>query len=225
MKIAVLGGTGLLGKELQKLDSTLICTGREVDITHYKDIYDYLNKINPDIIVNTAAETNSVLIKENPIQAIETNIIGASNVAKYCQNTRKRLVYISTDYVYLGTGNHKETDLLYPNNEYAWTKLGGECSTRLVSNHLIIRTSFGPLDFPYKEAFENLWVSKDYVNVIAPKILKAIKSDITGVLNIGTERKSMYIYASKNNKVDKGRLSIEKDFSLNLDLYNELFNN
>jgi dTDP-4-dehydrorhamnose reductase len=225
MKIAVLGGTGLLGKELQKLDSTLICTGREVDITHYKDIYDYLNEINPDIIVNTAAETNSVLIKENPIQAIETNIIGASNVAKYCQNAHKRLVYISTDYVYLGEGNHKETDLLYPNNEYAWTKLGGECSTRLVSNHLIIRTSFGPLDFPYKEAFENLWVSKDYINVIAPKILKAIKSNVTGVLNIGTERKNMYIYASKNNKVDKGRLSVGKDFSLNLDLYNELFNN
>jgi len=118
-----------------------------------------------------------------------------------------------------------ENDLLYPNNEYAWAKLGGECSTRLVSNHLIIRTSFGPLDFPYKEAFENLWVSKDYVNVIAPKILKAIKSDVTGILNVGTERKSMYIYASKNNKVDKGNLLVEKDFSLNLDLYNELFNN
>jgi dTDP-4-dehydrorhamnose reductase len=225
MKIAVLGGTGLLGKELQKLDSTLICTGREVDITHYKDIYDYLNEINPDIIVNAAAITNSIKVSENPIPAIEVNIIGAANVAKYCQNTCKRLVYISTDYVYPGTGAHVENDLLYPNNEYAWAKLGGECSTRLVSNHLIIRTSFGPLDFPYKEAFENLWVSKDYVDVIAPKILKAIKSDVTGILNVGTERKSMYIYASKNNKVDKGNLLVEKDFSLNLDLYNELFNN
>jgi dTDP-4-dehydrorhamnose reductase len=225
MKIAVLGGTGLLGKELQKLDSTLICTGQEVDITYYKDIYDYLNEINPDIIVNAAAITNSIKVSKNPIPAIEINIIGAANVAKYCQNTRKRLVYISTDYVYPGTGDHVENDLLYPNNEYAWTKLGGECSTRLVSNHLIIRTSFGPLDFPYKEAFENLWVSKDYVDVIAPKILKAIKSDVTGVLNVGTERKSMYIYASKNNKVDKGNLLVEKDFSLNLDLYNELFNN
>ncbi len=80
------------------------------------------------------------------------------------------IVYISTDYVYLGTGNHAEIDPLYPNNEYAWTKLGGECSTKLVKDHLIIRTSFGPLKFPYKEAFENLWVSKDYINVIAPKL-------------------------------------------------------
>jgi len=225
MKIVVLGGTGLLGKELYKLDPNLICSGQDVNISKYKEVYDYLNLIQPDTIVNAAAITNSIEIAQNPIPAIEVNIIGAANVAKYCQQYNKRLVYISTDYVYLGTGNHTEIDPLYPNNEYAWTKLGGECSTRLVNNHLIIRTSFGPLEFPYKKAFENLWVSKDYVDIIAPKILKAIKSNITGVLNIGTERKNMYIYASKYNKVEKDYLSVEKDFSLNLNLYNELFNN
>jgi dTDP-4-dehydrorhamnose reductase len=225
MKIVVLGGTGLLGKELHKLDSNLICSGHEVNIFKYKEVYDYLNFIKPDIVVNAAAITNSIEVAQNPIPAIEVNIIGAANVAKYCQQYNKRLVYISTDYVYLGTGNHTEIDPLYPNNEYAWTKLGGECSTRLVNNHLIIRTSFGPLEFPYKKAFKNLWVSKDYVDIIAPKILKAIKSNSTGVLNIGTERKNMYIYASKYNKVEKDYLSVEKDFSLNLNLYNELFNN
>jgi dTDP-4-dehydrorhamnose reductase len=225
MKIVVLGGTGLLGKELHKLDSNLICSGHEVNIFKYKEVYDYLNFIKPDIVVNAAAITNSIEVAQNPIPAIEVNIIGAANVAKYCQQYNKRLVYISTDYVYLGTGNHVEIDPLYPNNEYAWTKLGGECSTKLVKNHLIIRTSFGPLKFPYKEAFENLWVSKDYINVIAPKILKVIKSKIIGVINVGTEKKNMYIYASKHNKVDKGNLAVTKDFSLNLDLYNELFDN
>lgn len=225
MKIAVLGGTGLLGKELSKLDTNLICSGQDVNISKYKEVYDYLNFIKPDIVVNAAAVTNSIEVAQNPIPAIEVNIIGAANVAKYCQQYNKRLVYISTDYVYPGTGDHTEKDSLYPNNEYAWTKLGGECSTRLVNNHLIIRTSFGPLKFPYKKAFENLWVSKDYVNIIAPKILKVIKSDATGILNIGSERKNMYIYASEYNKVDKDYLSVEKDFSLNLNLYNELFNN
>ena len=225
MKIVILGGNGLLGNELKKLDSNLICSGREYDITDYKKIQNYLNEINPDIIVNAAAETNSVIIKKDPLKAIQTNIIGAANISKYCIQYNKKLVYISTDYIYPGTGNHKENDNLSPSNEYAWTKLGGECSTKLVSNHLIIRTSFGPLKFPYKEAFENLWVSKDYVNVIAPKILKAIKSDIKGILNIGTERKNMYIYATKTTKVNKGNLPSGKDFSLNLDLYNELFNN
>lgn len=225
MKIAVLGGTGLLGKELYKLDNNLICSGQDVNISKYKEVYDYLSLTQPDIIVNAAAITNSIEVTQNPIPAIEVNIIGAANVAKYCQQYNKRLVYISTDYVYPGLGNHTEIDPLYPNNEYAWTKLGGECSTRVVNNHLIIRTSFGSMKFPYKEAFENLWVSKDYVDIIAPKILKAIKSNITGVLNVGTEKKNMYIYASKHNKVDKSYLVVEKDFSLNLDLYNELFNN
>jgi len=225
VKISILGGTGLLGKELHKLDSNLIRSGHEVNISKYKEVYDYLNFIKPDIVVNAAAITNSIEVAQNPIPAIEVNIIGAANVAKYCQQYNKRLVYISTDYVYLGTGNHAEIDPLYPNNEYAWTKLGGECSTKLVKDHLIIRTSFGPLKFPYKEAFENLWVSKDYINVIAPKILKAIKSKAIGVINVGTEKKNMYIYASKHNKVDKGNLAVAKDFSLNLDLYNELFDN
>jgi len=229
MKIAILGGSGLLGKELQKIDPTLICTGQEVDITHYKDLFDYLNEINPDIIVNAAAETNSVLIKENPIRAIETNVIGASNVANYCLRYNKRLVYISTDYVYLGTGDHKENDPVFPNNEYAWTKLGGECSSRLVKNHCIIRTSFGDSKFPYSYAFKNVFSSKDYVDVIAPKILKIIKSSYIGVINVGTDKKSIYHYALKRNKkitpIYLDSTKTEQDYSLNLSLFNELFNN
>jgi dTDP-4-dehydrorhamnose reductase len=72
---------------------------------------------------------------------------------------------------------------------------------RLVPNHLIIRTSFGSTTFPYEEAWTNQLVSKDYVDVIAPMILEASKSNIVGVLNIGTESKSLYEYAQKRNNV------------------------
>ena len=36
----------------------------------------------------------------------------------------------------------------YPVNKYAWSKLGGECAVRLYDKALIIRTSFGPDEFP-----------------------------------------------------------------------------
>lgn len=229
MKIVVLGGTGLLGSELKKLDSSLICTGKEIDIVKYKDLSNYLEETNPDIVVNAAAETNSVQIKVNPLTAIETNIIGASNIAKYCLKYNKRLIYISTDYIYSGIGNHKESDDINPNNEYAWTKLGGECSSRLVNNHCIIRTSFGATEFPYQFAFDNIFVSKDYVDIIAPKILKIIKSNYVGLINVGTDKKSIYDYALKRNpNVQKAFLNStkpEQDYSLNISLYNELFNN
>lgn len=225
MKIVVLGGTGLLGKELHKLDSNLICSGHEVNIFKYKEVYDYLNFIKPDIVVNAAAITNSIEVAQNPIPAIEVNIIGAANVAKYCQQYNKRLVYISTDYVYLGTGNHTEIDPLYPNNEYAWTKLGGECSVKLIPNHLIIRTSFGASKFPYSQAWTNQIVSKDYVDVIAPMILKATKSNITGILNIGTNPKTMFEYASKRNDVLPIKKPTTNNFSLNTNKYEQLFFN
>lgn len=221
--IAILGGTGLLGAELKKLDPSLICTGREIDICDYRELSKYLNKLNPDIVVNAAAVTDSIQVAKDPIPAIDTNIIGAANIAKYCYQHNKRLVYISTDYVYPGTGNHTETDTLLPNNEYAWTKLGGECSSKLITDHCIVRTSFGSRKFPYPAAYTNLVTSKEYVDIIAPQILKIIKSKLTGTVNVGGSKKSSYIYASQHNKVGKIQLEHSKDFSLNLTRYNENF--
>lgn len=220
--IVILGGTGLLGTELQKLDPTLICIGREVDITDYETIHDYLNHHNPDIIVNAAAVINSVEVSKDPVPAIETNIIGAANIAKYCSQHNKRLVYISTDYVYPGTGNHTEQDALYPHNEYAWTKLGGECSSRLVEDYCIIRTSFGNSKFPYPQAYTDLLTSKEYVDVIAPKILEVIKSQYKGIINVGGPKKSSYIYASERNNVMPVESGILKDFSLNTEIFNKI---
>lgn len=68
---------------------------------------------------------------------------------------------------------------------------------RLVEDHLIIRTTFGPPVFPYDRAFTDKWTSKDDVGVLAPRILAAARSPFTGILNIGTERKTLYDYATR----------------------------
>jgi dTDP-4-dehydrorhamnose reductase len=129
----------------------------------------------------------------------------------------KRLVYISTDYVYPGkSGNYTEDDDLNPRNNYAWTKLAGECSTRLVKNSLIIRTSFGSSVFPYESAYNNLYTSKDYVDVISPMIYELSVSDLIGTINVGTERKSVLEYANRRNNILSKSLPDAKDFSLNL---------
>jgi dTDP-4-dehydrorhamnose reductase len=92
-----------------------------------------------------------------------------------------------------------------------------------VPDHLIIRTSFGAEQFEYDAAFTDKWTSKDYVDVIAPQVLEAARSPLTGLLNIGSERRSMYEYAKIRNpdvKATKIRDSAHKspaDTSLNLD--------
>jgi dTDP-4-dehydrorhamnose reductase len=224
MKVVVTGKHGLLTSELQKIDDTILGLSKEYyDITKLS-IISKLNTINPDIIIHSSAITDSKVIIKEPILSIKTNIIGSANISEYCLLNNKRLIYISTDYVYPGLdGNYKESDPVLPVNEYAWTKLGGECSVRMVKNHLIIRTSFGPNVFPYDQAWGNQIVSKDYIDIIAPKILKAAKSNINGVLNIGTEPKTIFDYAYKrNNLVKKVFLKEKKNFSLNLEKYEKL---
>ena len=218
MKTIVLGGTGLLGSELKKLDRDLVCLGKsDCDISNIYHLSDLFTIKEFDTVILAAAE----LTKAPIFELITTNIISSSNVAKACLLANKRLVYISSDYVYPGTsGNYKETDPILPVNNYAWSKLGGECAVRMVPNHLIIRTSFGASDFPHDTAYNNLWTSKDYVDVIAPMILEASKSNLTGIINIGTEKKTMLNYAIRRNPDITGKPltdnSSPKDSSLNL---------
>jgi len=225
MKVVITGKSGLLSSYLSELHPTLIqLSSDEYDITQ-PDIVKKLRWINPDIVIHAGAVTDAKQVVKNPIQAIQTNIVGTCNVSEYCIKYNKRLVYISTDYVYPGDGegNHLEDSPVLPHNRYAWTKLGGECAVKLVTNHLIIRTSFGPDNFPYPQAYTTQTVSKDYVDIIAPKILKAALSTIVGTLNIGTESKTLFEYAIRRNNVEPLALPSNKNFSLNTDKYNESF--
>jgi dTDP-4-dehydrorhamnose reductase len=219
MKVLVLGGYGMLGTALKNLDQDWILAGKKaLDIREFSLINAYFSTWKPDVVILCAAITDT----KNKQGLIETNIQGTANVALGCLIYGIRLVYISTDYVYKGDlGNYKESDTILPSNDYSWSKLGGECSVRMVPDHLIIRTSFGSSEFPYEYAYNNMWTSKDYVDVIAPMILEASKSDLTGIINIGTEKKTMLNYARRRNPDITGKPltdnSSPKDSSLNLD--------
>jgi hypothetical protein len=67
-----------------------------------------------------------------------------------------------------------------------------------------------------------MWTSKDTVDVMAPMILKASKSTVTGILNIGTQRKNMLEYARKLDKNVKQAIRNEfansTDFDTSLDI-------
>ena len=195
------GGSGLLGKTLKDLDKSIIFPSRlEMDVFNIDQVKQQLKVHNPDLFLHLAAFTDNRKLEKNPIEAIKTNIIGTANVVLACIEQNVRLAYISTDYVYSGKkGNYVEEDELLPVNKYAWSKLGGESAVLQYGNSLIIRTSFGSDTFPYEQSFVDMWTSKDVVNVMAPLILKAAKSNFLGMLNIGTERKNMFEFAKKLN--------------------------
>lgn len=225
MQILLTGGSGRLGTELLKLDAELLAPSHaELDICDAAAVADYIAAHVPDVILHAAAITNNRDIEANPAAALDVNIKGTANLAQACIGTRIRLVFLSTDYVYKGEkGNYAETDELLPSNLYAWTKLAGEAAVRAVPNHLIIRTSFGSSKFDYPAAFADKWSSKEYVDVAAPKILRAALGPITGVLNVGGPRRTIYEYAKERNpdvkKIERAQAAHDSpaDSSLNLD--------
>ena len=198
MKILMTGGSGLLGKEISKLDKTIIAPShRELDVVNISSIQKAIEKYQPDIFLHLAAANKPLKHEENPEPGLSVNIIGTANVCLACHKNGIKLVYASTDYVYNGAGPHKEKEALLPPSRYAWSKLGGECAVRMLKNYLILRLDFGPIPFPWEKVYKNQYVSKVYVPEMARLVLKVVKSKTEGVLNLGGPRISLEEYAKK----------------------------
>ncbi len=221
-----------MGSEFRKiLPDIEYPSSSEFNVTDYHQMKQYLGSVGCELVIHAAAMTSPPVVDKDPLEALEVNIIGTSNVVKLCVEFDARLIYISTDYVFKGDkGNYKETDPVYPVNRYAWSKLGGECAARLYDKSLIVRTTFSPNVFPYEKAFVDQWTSRESVSVIAMKISKLIDKNISGIIHVGGKRKTVFEYAkSLDQTKDIGELSIKDvsftvpvDTSLSCDKYNEL---
>ena len=232
-KFLFTGGDGSLCKEFKKLESELFIflNKDEMDITDSRNVEKIFLKHDFDYIIHTAALTRPMFIHEkDPYKSIDVNIIGTSNVVKACIKFNKKIIYISTDYVY-GTGeNFNEKSPLLPCNKYSWSKLGGECAVMMHQSHLILRVAMTQFPFPHEYAYTNIFKSSIWIDQI-PKIVIKYKH-LNGVLNVGTKSQSIYDFVSKRQKnILPKEASCEeqtKTFSISLDLskFNNLeFNN
>lgn len=197
-KMLMTGGSGLLGKEIIKLDPSIIAPSHEeMDITDSVSVERTLAKHKPDIVLHLAAATKPPEHEKNPELGLRVNIVGTANVALAAQKLSKRLVYTSTDYLYVGRGPHEETEAVLPAYKFAWSKLGGEAAVLLVSNSLVLRLSFGPVPFPWEKVYKGQWNSKLYADEMAPLVFAAAKSSAIGIMNIGGPRTTLEAYARR----------------------------
>ena len=118
-----------------------------------------------------------------------------------------RLVYISTSHVFDGeTGNYKSSDPINPIGKYAKSKAAAELVTRIYDNSLSIRTDFFDINFPFEYAYEDKWSSKEYIDILAPRIVEKCLSDETGVCHVSGKRSTFYDMAIKRNpNVKRGK--------------------
>ena len=144
-------------------------------------------------------------MKKKISKSIILNIIGTSNLVRACSELNIKIIYFSTSYVYQGTkGNYKENDPVLPWNNYAWSKLGGECAVQMYKNSLILRACMTEKPFVHKKAFSNVKLNFVFHEDMAKMLFKVIHKK--GVLNIGGKTKTVFNFAKKYNpKVKKAK--------------------
>ncbi len=214
--ILVTGGDGKFASVLKKKNKILnlkFLSKKELDILNLRSIEKCLSKYRPKILIHTAGLSRPMKQHDvNITKSINLNIIGTANIVKSCKKKNIKVIYFSTVYVYDGIkGNFKETDPVKPINNYALSKMGGECSVLMYKNSLVLRIQMTEKPFQYKEAFTDLYTNFLYHEELAyilPKVLNQF-----GIINIGGKKQSVYQFAIKDNKKIK-KIKIKKKSNL-----------
>lgn len=150
MKILVTGANGMLGQDLcpilEDVGAFVIETDVDtLDITNGEMVQQALTDVRPDLVIHCAAYTNVDKAEEDLETATKINVTGTENLAKTCGELDIPLVYISTDYVFDGTGSTplKANNPTNPINNYGLTKLKGEEAVKkYCQKYYIARTSW-----------------------------------------------------------------------------------
>ena len=180
MKVLVTGINGQLGydvvKCLEKREIECIGSGRqEFDITDQKAVEDFITKEAPDAVIHCAAYTAVDKAEEENDLCYKVNVEGTENIAKVCKKLDIKMLYISTDYVFLGTGEdyYKVSDKTAPVSCYGKTKLlGEEAVKKWLDKYFIVRISwvFGKNGNNFVKTMLRLGKEKEEISVVADQI-------------------------------------------------------
>ena len=211
MKILVTGGKGQLGCEINKLSSNynfnwLFSDSDIFDLSDLKNINIFLDKCNPDIIVNCAAYTAVDNAEDDFEPANTINHKSVELIAKWSNDNNCKLIHISTDYVYDGSSliAVKEDTQANPVNNYGKTKLFGDLAC-LKNNpsSIIIRTAWLYSSFGnnFVKQMINLMKSKSELNVIndqvgSPTFAADLAEVILRIINANNWKPGIYHYTN-----------------------------
>ena len=176
MKVLVTGSAGQLGFDvLRELTVRQIpCIGvdqADFDLTDGVAVHAGVKAVQPDVIVHCAAYTAVDRAESEPEVCAAVNGMGTMNMVRAALDVGASLVYISTDYVFPGTGEDpwQVDDNAGPLNVYGLSKLQGEMAVRsLMTRFFLIRTSwaFGLHGKNFVRTMLRLAGTRDSVSVV-----------------------------------------------------------
>ncbi len=172
MKISIIGATGLVGSRTSEILSSKyeiedLNSSTGFDITDTTSVSQLQNS-GSEVVILMAAMANvdgceGDKLKGESGDAWKLNVEGPRNVGVICQATGKKLIYVSTDFVFDGElpvgDSYTEEDTTHAVNWYGETKLEGEKVVEKLSTPWVIAR----LAYPYRQNFEK---KKDFVRTI-----------------------------------------------------------
>lgn len=119
-----------------------------MDITDADSVKTTLESVHPDVVIHCAAWTAVDLAEESDKQkqVYAVNASGTRNIAEQCKRLDCKMIYLSTDYVFDGTGTdpwQPDCKDYAPLNYYGKTKLEGESAvSELLKKYFIVRIAW-----------------------------------------------------------------------------------
>ncbi len=221
--LVLTGASGQLGKTIQQLWASAAIANsfdlhafdrEQLDITDYNAIENSLSAMTVSVIINAAAYTAVDAAEENAASkalAFGVNAQGPENLALWARSNNTRLLHISTDFVFDGTGSspYKTDDATRPLGIYGASKLAGEqvVTGVLPRSSIVVRTSW--LYSQYRNNFVKtmlrLMSQRQSLNVVGDQIGAATSTrSLTQLLfNIVAREQAHGLY----HWSDKGALS------------------
>jgi dTDP-4-dehydrorhamnose reductase len=209
--LLVTGASGFLGRALLASSEPPVIAARlssgegagpalewvRLDVREEMAVYELFERVRPGAVIHTA------YLQQGP-DAWDTNVAGSANVAAAAERAGARLVHVSTDVVFDGTGTspYREDDEPQPLTDYGRSKL--EAERAVLAAHpdtLVVRTSLmvggaepGPQERLVLAAvdgdsdiafFEDEWRSPVLVDDLAAALVELAHRPERGLLHLG----------------------------------------
>ena len=150
MKVLVTGVSGQLGFDVMR---ELLARGIEAkgasrsdfSLTDFAAMRRFVEAHRPTAIIHCAAYTAVDKAEDEPSLCRKVNAAGTEILARLARERDAKLLYVSTDYVFPGTGDapHETNELTAPHNVYGASKLAGEEAVQQhLEKYFIVRTSW-----------------------------------------------------------------------------------
>lgn len=151
---------------------------KKLDITDADAVEQVLLEVKPDAVIHCAAWTavDAAEDEENREKVYAVNVLGPKNIANVCKKLDCKMLQISTDYVFDGTGDKPwdpDNDECRPVSVYGKTKREGELAVSgILEKYFIVRIAwaFGKNGKNFVKTMVNVGKTHSEVRVVNDQI-------------------------------------------------------